>query len=237
MSGLLYKDEFRISDSVSIVIPKVGEIIEDESYYYDLVSIFTAMPIDMICQLEDAGIDFTEIDEFDLFLRMFNRLKEMDVSLLLKGVDFSKFEMAINSVNEKIVLLDRENDIAIDELIHSQIADALRRIHRIEKNDKKPANSAAKAFMIKRARTRYNREKNKEKKSFLEPLIVAMVNTEQYKYNFEETKNLSIYQFRESLHQVVKKVEYDNKMYGVYSGTIKAEDLSQSDLNWLVHKQ
>ena len=63
-----------------------------------------------------------------------------------------------------------------------------------------------------------------------------MVNTEQYKYGYESTRDLSIYQFNESVRQIIKKVDYDNRMYGVYSGTVSAKDLSQDDLNWLTHK-
>ena len=63
-----------------------------------------------------------------------------------------------------------------------------------------------------------------------------MVNTEQYKYDFERTKELSIYQFNESVRQIVQKVDYQNKMYGVYTGNINVNDLNQNDLNWLTHK-
>ena len=59
---------------------------------------------------------------------------------------------------------------------------------------------------------------------------------EEIKYDFESVKNLSIYQFNESVKQIIRKVDYDNRMFGVYSGTISAKDLSQEDLDWLTHK-
>lgn len=36
--------------------------------------------------------------------------------------------------------------------------------------------------------------------------------------------------------QIIKKVEFNNKMYGVYAGTVDTKKLSQDELNWLVHK-
>ncbi len=90
--------------------------------------------------------------------------------------------------------------------------------------------------MLKRAKEKQRRNRNRKSTSQLESLIVAMVNAEQYKYDFERTKELSIYQFNESVRQVIKKVDYDNKMYGVYTGRINAKELSQDDLNWLSHK-
>lgn len=89
--------------------------------------------------------------------------------------------------------------------------------------------------MLKRAREKQRRERNKKQDSQLEKLIVALVNSEQFKYGFEDVKNLSIYQFNESVRQIIKKTDYNNRMYGIYSGTIDPKNLKQDDLNWLVH--
>lgn len=234
--NLLYKKQYPINDSISIVIPSVGQILDDEDGYYGLVSILTAMPVDLMVQLEDAGIDFTSINEYELFLLMFAGLKSQNTSLVFGDLDLSKFKMAVNEQNGNIVLLDEEHDIIIDRAIHSQIAGVLRKIHHLEKNRRKPANIEAKEYMLKRARDKMKRHRNRKEVSQLESLIIAMVNTEQYKYDFEGTRELSIYQFNESVRQVIKKVDYDNRMYGVYAGTVNAKDLSQDDLNWLTHK-
>jgi hypothetical protein len=90
--------------------------------------------------------------------------------------------------------------------------------------------------MIRRAREKARRHSNRQTDSQLESLIVALVNTEQYHYGFEGTRDLSIYQFNESVRQVIHKIDYDNRMHGVYSGTISAKDLSQDDLTWITHK-
>ncbi len=234
--NLLYKNRLAINDSISIVVPTVGEIIDDEDTYYTLVSVLTAMPIDFMVLLDEAGVDFTTINEYQMFLMLFKGIQTKDTRLVFGDLDMSKFDMAVNEQNGQIVLLDRENDIVIDRAIHGQIAGALRKIHHLEKNRRKPANEEAKKYMLERARAKQKRHKNRIQESKLEPLIVAMVNTEQYKYDFESTRGLSIFQFNESVRQVIKKVDYDNRMYGVYSGTINAKELSQDDLNWLIHK-
>jgi len=234
--NMLYQQQFAINDYIKVMIPYVGDIIDNEDAYYNLVSIITAMPIDMMVQLDDAGIDFTTINEYELFLIMFAGLKEQDTSLIFGDLDLSKFTYDENKQNGQIILIDHESGIKIDKVIHSQIADVLRKIHHLEKNRRKPANEEAKAYMLKRARDKQRRHRNRTQDSSLESLIVAMVNTKEYKYDFEGTRELSIYQFNESVRQVIKKVDYDNRMYGVYSGTINPKDLSQDDLNWLTHK-
>lgn len=234
--NLLYKDRYDINESISVCIPTVEQILEDEDTYNNMVFLLTASPIDMLVQLDEAGIDFTTISDFDLFLMIFEELKTRDTSLIFGDLNLSNFEYAVDGESEKVVLVDRENDIVINNRVHGQIAATLRKIHHLEKNRQKPGNKEAKEYMIERAKIKAKRRKNIKEDSQLESLIIAMVSTEQFKYNFEEVKKLTIYQFNESVRQIIKKVEYDNRMHGIYSGTINAKDLNKDDLNWLTHK-
>lgn len=231
--NLLYASQYVINKNISIMIPQVGEIYDNENTYYDLVSLFTAMPIDMMVQLDDIGVDFTTLDEYKLFLMLFSGIKELDTSLIFGDLDLSKFDIGVNESNGTLWVIDRENDIKIDRALHGQIADALRRIHHLDKDRRQPANKEAKEYMIERARKKLKRKRNKPHTSQLEPLIIAMVNTEEFKYDFEGTRELSIYQFNESVRQIIKKVDFNHRMGGVYAGTISVKDLKQEDLTWI----
>ncbi len=234
--NLLYKKEYAINEHIRIQIPTVGKVLDNEDAYYGMVSMLTAMPIDMMVQLDDIGVDFTKINDYELFLLLFRSLKVQDTSLIFGSLDLRPFQTAVNEQNGLIVLVNQETGAVIDRAIHGQIAATLRKIHHLKKDNRKPANGEAKEYLIERARTKMRRQKNRTTESQLEELIVAMVNTEQYHYGFEGTRELSIYQFNESVHQVIKKIDYDNRMHGIYSGTVSAKDLSQDDLNWLTHK-
>ena len=234
--NLLYKDAVEINEHITISIPTVGEIIDREDEYYNLITLLTAMPIDLMVQLDGMGIDFTEISEFDLFLIIFSGLQGMDTSLVFGDLDLSKFILSVNTQNGQPVLKDEENGIVIDRLVQNKIASVLRKIHHLEKNRRKPANQEAKEYMLKRAKTRIRRNRNRVRDSQLESLIIALVNAEQFKYDFEGTRELSIYKFNESVRQIINKVDYEHRMHGVYAGTIDVKKLSQDDLNWLSHK-
>lgn len=234
--NLLYKREYPINDAIKIVIPTVGEILEQEANYYNIISSITATPYDMMVQLDDIGIDFAEISDYELFLLLFSSLKHQDVSLVFQGLKLSRFETAVNSQNNMMVLRDPESGTVIDRGIYEQICQAIRTIHHLNRNNRKPANGAAKEYMIQRARKKMKRKRDGIETSQLEDLIVALVNTEQFHYGFEGVKDLTIYQFNESVQQVIKKIDFDNKMRGIYAGTISAKDLNQNDLNWLTHK-
>lgn len=234
--NLLYKREYAINDHIHIYIPTVGEILDHEDDYYDMVSMLTAMPIDMMVPLDDAGIDFTAINEYELFMLLFESLRTKDTTLIFGNLDLTPFQAAINEQNGMTVLISEKTGAKIDRAIYGQISAVLRKIHHIEKNTRKPANTEAKSYMLQRARDKMRRRRNRMADSQLESLIVALVNTEQFHYGFEGVRDLTIYQFNESLRQIIKKIDFDNRMYGVYAGTVKAKDLSQDDLNWLIHK-
>ncbi len=234
--NLLYKSRYPINEHISIEIPTVGQILDHEDDYYSVINAFTAMPIDMIVPLDDAHIDFTSLTEWDLFILMFKGIQEQDTSLILGDLDLSKFVMDVNPQNGSIILKDRSSGIVIDRAIHGKIATVLRTIHHLEKNRRKPANEEAKAYMIQRAREKARRHKHRKSVSQLESLIVAMVNSEQFKYDFEGVRNMTIYQFRESVRQVIRKNDYNNLMHGVYAGTVNVKELSQDAMNWLTSK-
>lgn len=234
--NLLYKKDYAINEYISVRIPSVGEILEREDEYYGLVSLLSAMPVDMMVQLDDAGIDFSNINEYELFLILFGILKERDTSLVFGELDLRQFHPAVDKQNGNIVLVSEKSDAKIDRAIHGRIADILREINHIEKDTRQPANSDAKEYMLRRARDKMRRYGNRVTRSQLEALIVAMVNTEQFHYGFDGVRTLSIYQFNESVQQIIKKVDYDNIMHGVYSGTVDVKKISQTDLNWLIHK-
>lgn len=236
MGSLLYKKSIPVTDRISVRIPTVGEILDNEDLYYWLVHVITATPYDMMVFLDDAGVDFTAIDDYQLFLWLFDSLKECDTSLVFDELDLSSFEKMINPSNGMAIIKDRISGIVIDKLVFTNICNALRKIHHLKRNAKTPANSAAKKYMIQRARDKLKRQKGREASSHLEELIIALVNTEQFHYRFDDVRDLSIYQFNESALQVIKKIDFDNRMHGIYSGTISAKDMSQDDLNWLTHK-
>lgn len=234
--SLLYSREVSITPDIRIVIPTVGDVLDRESEYYTQVSLLTAMPMDYLVQLDDIGLDVSQVNEYQLFLMLFEGMREMKTDLVFGDLDLGRFEHYHDRETGMPVLYDEENDIVIDRVVHTQIAAFLRKLHRLEKNNRKPGNEEAKKFLLERARKKAERKKKRPQESQLEPLITAMVNTEQFKYGFEETRALTIYQFNESVRQIMHKIDYDNKMHGIYAGTVDPKHLSQDDLNWLMHK-
>lgn len=233
---LLYGSSIPVTDQIGIAVPTVGEILDHEDDYYAMVSMLTAMPIDFMVQLDDIGVDFTTINDYELFLILFNTIREMDTKLIFGDLDLKRFELAKHIESGMPVIYDEADDIVIDRVVQTKIATTLREIHHLEKDVRKPGNQEAKEYLLERARKKLKRRKRRKEKSQLQQLIVAMVNTEQFKYDFNGVRDLTIYQFNESVRQIQHKIDYDNKMHGIYAGTVDPKKINQDDLNWLIHK-
>lgn len=234
--GLLYKKSNPINDNITISIPTVGEVIDNEDIYYSCISMIVSTPYDMMVQLDDAGIDFTKISCWDLFCLLFRSLQGMDTHLIFGDLDISKFKTAISNQNGNVILVNEESGVIIDKAVHDQIATFLRGMLHIEKSNKKPGNEEARKYLIERNRKKQKRHKKKEQGSQMENLIVALVNTSEFPYNYDTVRELTIYQFYSSLHQIMHKIKFDNTMIGCYAGTVKASDLDQRDLTWILDK-
>lgn len=231
--NLLYKREYAINEHIKIMIPTLGDVLDHEDEYYTIVSLLTAMPIDMMAQLDNIGVDFEEINDYDLFLLVASTISGMDTSLIFGDLDLSKFKLCADPVNGILVLRDEESGTVIDRAIQTQIALVLRTIHGLEKNTRRPANKESRDYLMELAKKKLKRQKRRSKDSILEQQIIAMVNTEQFSYRFDNVRDMTIYQFNKSVRQVVRKIDIDNKMRGIYAGTLDAKKIGQSELNWL----
>lgn len=234
--SLLYARSYSIAEGITLNVPTIGEILNDEETYNSLIASFVSTPYDAMVQLDDAKIDFSTIDDYELFCLTFPSLQKSDTAILFSGLDFTNFRCDMDNKTKSLCFINDKDNIIIDRTAYFRIAYWLRKINFLERNNKKPANDEAKKYMIERARIKQERAKRKGFQSQLEDLIIALVNTKEYKYNYEESLGLTIYQFKASMHQIVKKINFDNTMIGCYAGTVNIEKLDQNDLNWLLQK-
>ena len=127
--SLLKLSSIDIVPKLSIRIPTVGEILEDEEHYYSLVSSLTATPFQYMVQLDDMGIDFTTITDYELFIMLFPLYCKSDLSILFGDLKTSDFDVYMNQENNSKFLYSPSNNIIIDELIYNDLTDTIRKIN------------------------------------------------------------------------------------------------------------
>lgn len=235
--SLLNAKSIAITPKMFIRIPSVGEILEDEDKYYGIVSSLTATPFQYMVQLDDMGIDYTQITDYQLFMMLFPMYAKSDLSLLFSDLDTSDFGIYINQQDNSQVIYSPNNNIIIDELIYNDLADTIRKINLFEKVKSKPGNESARKYLLEKERKKQKRNAKKPKEPYLEKLVIALVNTSEFPYNYETCMDLSIYKFNQSFKQIQQKITFDNTMIGVYAGTVDTSKMTNKDaLSWISSK-
>ena len=234
---LLNATSVEIVPNLSLRIPTVGEILEDEDKYYGIVSSLTASPFQYMVQLDDMGIDYTQITDYQLFMMLFPMYAQSDLSLLFGDLNTSDFNVYVNQDDDNQVIYSPSNNIVIDELVYNDLSDMMRKINLFEKVKSKPGNESARKYLLEKERKKQKRNAKKPRFPYLEKMVIALVNTSEFPYNYETCMDLSIYKFNQSLQQIQRKIAFDNTMVGVYAGTVDTSKMADKDaLSWIPNK-
>lgn len=230
--SLLKLSSVEVVPNLTVRIPTVGEILEDEFHYYNIVSSLTAVPFQYMVQLDDMGIDYTAITEYELFSMLFLGYTQSDLSILFGDLDVSDFKY--QTIDNRMVIISNKNDIVIDEYVYNKLADTIRKINLFDKVNSKPGNEHMKKYLLEKERKKLKRNAKKPKEAYLEKLVIALVNTSDFPYDYETCMNLSIYNFNQSFKQIQHKITFDNTMLGIYSGTVDTSKMINKDaLSWI----
>ncbi len=194
--NLLRISDYEINDKIAVHVPTVNEIFDfGDQKYYSIVQTLIATPFDLMVELDDIGIDYESITNYQLFLLMMESIaaNEENTEILFGNLDLKNFKAAKNTKNGERVFYDPTNDIVIDQMIALEICNAIRKIHFWEAPLGQAGNNEAKRYLIERKRLKKQRLAKKPYKSFLEGIIISLVNTEEFKYNYDTVMDLSIY--------------------------------------------
>lgn len=185
-------------------------------------------------QLDDMGIDFTTITDYELFMMLFLVFAKGDLSILFGDIDLSDMAVKINPQNGLPVLYSPRSQITIDEFVYNQIVNVIRKINNLKRENRKPGNESARKYLLEKNRKKQRRNANKSYEPYLEKLVIALVNRPEFKYNYEQVNDLTIYKFNQSFKQIQHKIAFDNTMIGIYAGTVDIARLGdRSCLSWI----
>lgn len=274
--NLLHTDKIIITPDIYIKIPTVREILENEILYYNITYAFTATPFQCMVQLDDIGIDYTTIDEWQLFTgnflsythsitelkkiiytieqelnqinneeTLFKKKQELNqykqildrfnisINYIFDNLQIEGFKLCHDDIINEDILFNCNTNVKINKQTYLTIAEFIRKINLYKHVKYKPANENAKKYLIEKERRKLKRNKN-HNEPYLEKMIISLVNTSEFPYNYKDCMDLSIYQFNQSLKQIQHKIAFDNTMIGVYAGTINVKDMENKDsLSWI----
>lgn len=238
---LMYlNEEYKVNDYIIIKQPSILDIAKfGENKYFNVVNTLCAIPSDFKYELYEMGIDYCKISDFECFILLSRNIDYDSISLLFKNeISFKEMTPSINKDTQELTLVDFSNGIIINKDIYQNIVGYIREMHYIKPKVEKAANKETKKILIeedKRNKSRMRRKNKNSNDSFLLPLISSMVNSPGFKYDINQLKNLTIYQFIDSVKRIEAITTATSIMNGMYSGFV---DLSKNQnlikqLNWL----
>lgn len=227
-------DPLVINDIITVRQPTLGEIADyGEERYLSTLSALCGTPSDFMVALDDIGIRFEDVSEFQLFIMLTRNLTPDDTSILLGDVDLSKYELQFNSQDGTERLYNRETKSVIDRAIYIQMTNYIRKIHDMRKNMDHGENEETRQYLLDRERRKQARNRRKKFKSILFPLVSALVNCEYYHGSLEDVWNMKVFAFYDSIKRVQKIQGARALLAGIYAGTIDQKKIDTDELNWM----
>lgn len=232
--------DFRIQDAITVRQPTLGEICEyGEREYFNMVYTLCSVGADLKWQLNDIGIDYTKVSDFELFYSILSRGFPKEKTRILFGdvIDFSHMEIRFNTDLQENVLVQFFDDgtyLQIDRYVYAALVGVLRKMHRIKRNDELPGNETTRQILIEDARAEYEANKNKPGKPYLLPLVSAMVNSEGFKRDDITVFDMKIYAFMDSVARIGRIKNAELLLTSGYSGFgIDLKKIDKKEINWL----
>lgn len=231
-SKILLGEPIVINDFITIQQPRVGEIIRnDERKYFSTFHSLSSIPSDMKSPLWDVGIDFTKISDWELFISLSRMFKQEDTQLIFGNIDFSSAELIVNNETGKTELLLEQG--VIDEETYNQFIPYVREMVGYVLKREKPQNKITKMVMIDEDRLNRAHPKKNADESFLFSMIISLVNTEEFSYNYETVKDITVYQLMKSFVQIQNKKSACALYQGSMSGFVDTSKINKSNFSWV----
>lgn len=227
-------DGYQLNSKIKIEQPTLDEIVGfGEQQYFGMVRTVCSTPADRKVEIWDKlHIFWEQMDEYELFLSLFQTLRKTDVSILFGDLDVSSFKLATHPDTQELVLVNKDH-VVIDRAIHKLMTDYLRQIHKLKKNVDTGFNDATRKIMIEDDRDEMAMQMRKPFSSLLLPLISSLTNCPEFKYRWDDVWTLPIGVFMDSVERVQKHKSYSFVMQGIYSGCVDLKKLDKKELHWM----
>lgn len=227
---LYFGDDYVINDNIRIHQPLVGEIVNCERDYFSVIHTLTAIPSDLKSQLWDIGLDWCQVDDFELFRMLAPTLIQDKTAILFGKLDFSNMRQYQNK-NGDIVLADKEAGIIIDQLIYTRMMNYLRKLHNITPKVEKTRSKTVKKWLIDEDRKKIELAKTKPFKSYLLPLISSVKVKQGYTKDY--VRNMGMYELFDDIARLQIIHNADHLLSAAYAGTIDMKKIDKKELNWM----
>ena len=235
---MYYGIDYKVNDRITIHIPTIGEIIENESKILSAISPFVSNPTTYRLFLWDNGIDWNKISDYELFVMLVKNMNIEDTKIIFGNVDFSKLNPYIKTNSEELILYDYEQELEIDEETYMHIREYIRLAFNQNPKVEKAKGKSTKQAIIDEDRMNLALNQQKKQKyvgrSIYLPMISSLLNHPGFKYKKEELKDVGMVEFMDSVKRLQVYESVKALMQGMYSGFCDTSKMDlDKELNWM----
>lgn len=255
---LFYGDDFKVNDFITIHQPTIGDILEydkqyGESSFWTMLNVFTANPTSYRLFLwKDLNIDWTYLNDYQLFMILYQTLNIEQTRLIFGDLDFSEFEIFTlpeeewTNIEEKGItdtikllrnstLYNPKKEFELDEDSYNVITYYLRSTFNIFPKIEKAKDRTTKEWIIEEEEMKLNAKKkdNDSSTSYLLPLISGCLNHPGFKYNKQELKQVGYYEFMDSVQRLQIIESTSALLHGSYSGFADVSKVDKEQFNFM----
>lgn len=249
---MYFGEDYHPTNKITVYQPTIGNIMDyGDSKFYSMLNSLCGNPTMFRLQLWKMDIDWNTITDFDLFTMMIKGYTPNETSLLFGDLNLSWFERFHDSSkdcdvliyiprdsNDKMIPVDYDDAIVIDEIVYTKIVEYLRCMFDIHPKVEKAKNKFTKLAMIEEDEMNLNVQlsKNKDKKiqkSVLLPLISSALNHPGFKYKKSELKDVGIVEFMDSIQRLQIYESTKALLGGMYSGMCDLSKVDKEQFNFM----
>ena len=229
---LYFGDPYVVNQYITIYQPTIGDIIAyGEREYYSMIQTITAIPSEMKSSLWDSGLDWTQVEDFQLFIMISQSLSQKQTEIILGDIDLQRMKPVENLQNGEIILRDSVTGAIIDELAYKTMSAYLCKLHNLTKKVEKAGNKYTKQVLIDEDRQKKEYAATQPYKSFLMPLVSAIKVRQAYTRDY--IRNMGLYEFFDDVNRSQIIVNTDSLLSGAYSGMMDTSKVKKSAFNWM----
>lgn len=242
-------------EGISIKAPDMKSVIQygfDD--FYNMMNYFTANTTSMRVFLWDAGIDWNDITDFQMFCMIVPQLPKEKTKLVFGDLDFSEFriggyvrpqegedeEPETEPIfhNSKLEDAISEDAVIITEDVYKLIAEACRIIINHFPEAQAVKRKIVKEMYIRDDKKRMETARKKRKNENIEsdtlfPLLSFLLNHPGFKYRKDELDKVNYLEFMDSVSRISHIESCEAIMHGMYSGFVDGSKIQPESYDFL----
>lgn len=221
-----------INDHISVQQPTIKDIIlGDEESYFSAVNALCSTSSNMKYQFFTMGLDWEKIEDWQVAILIWPTLSLDKTKLIFGDLDLTKFKPFEDPQNGNPILCDPETGAKIDEAIYWRIVEYLRKVHGFTRACDKASTPFAHEMAIEMDKEEIEKNKNKEFKSFLYPMISSLKGRQGY--TKQQILNMQMYEMTDEINRLQIIVQADATLQGAYSGMVDTKKIPKENFNWM----